>query len=288
MLAFVPNVDKANADIQKFAVHFYIDAERWPDENKHPITGLSVPLHGFSATVIQHITRNYDIRILSSPNQDMHSILKRDICKYREYYNLERDVDKLTVDQLMEDFEIINEEQVTCHSVCKPYTFVAGIDISIQSARLAKRFKTLYDKQFQSREYKLKNAFCWLTGNAPASINNMDEQKLLNKMFQTLQETRESYQEIGSHLSTDTLQNGFTYCMSEITDIDKLCKKKFGNPSTKPIQTQLDELKRKTEAEAKTRTEVLQSLVRSSGSQVTEAVAVVHPSVPSRCSPQSR
>jgi hypothetical protein len=116
----------------------------------------------------------------------------------------------------------------------------------------------------------------------------MDEQKLLNKMFQTLQETRESYQEIGSHLSTDTLQNGFTYCMSEITDIDKLCKKKFGDPSTKPIQTQLDELKRKTEAEAKTRTEVLQSLVRSSGSQVTEAVAVVHPSVPSRCSPQSR
>lgn len=141
MLAFVP---KENYDKKPCAVHFYIEKDIW--KQRPPIRGLGVMLHGFSATMVRHITKKEDIRIVSSPNQLMLNILKHDMEKHPDYYKLDTDTPDTpkSPEQLTQDFESEkNGEQITYTTV--PYGFAGGTSISIRSARLENRFKAIYN-----------------------------------------------------------------------------------------------------------------------------------------------
>jgi len=141
MLAFVP---KKDYDKKPCAVHFYIEKNIWMQSS--PIRGLGVMLHGFSATMVRHITKEKDIRIVSSPNKPMLAILTHDMEKHPDYYKLDTDTPDTqnSPEQLTQDFEFDkNGEQITYRTV--PYSFAPGSPISIHSARLENRFKAIYN-----------------------------------------------------------------------------------------------------------------------------------------------
>ena len=146
MLAFVP---KQDYDKKHFAIHYYIDKDMWDHPN--PIRGLGMMLHGFSATMVRHITGKKDIRIVSAPNHLMLDIMKRDMDKHPDYYELDYELDMDTADtqgfstKITNDYAFDeNENQIDIGSL-ENFNFATGVPISIHSARLENRFKAIYN-----------------------------------------------------------------------------------------------------------------------------------------------
>lgn len=118
-----------------FAVHFFINKNK---QNKSPIERVSIPLHGFSATIITCITENDNIVICSSPNQRMFSILCKDINENRDSYQISSPTEPDTI--LNEDVKV----KVTFGEFGIGAT---GTNIAILAKRLANRFCAFYDSK---------------------------------------------------------------------------------------------------------------------------------------------
>ena len=214
MLAFVP---KENYDKKPCAVHFYIEKEIWKQSS--PIRGLGVMLHGFSATMVRHITNKEDIRIVSSPNPLMLNILKHDMKKHPDYYKLDMDTPDTpnSPEQLTQDFEYEkNGKQITYITV--PYRFACGTSISIRSARLENRFKAIYNT-FAS---KCKSEYFNLMAQPPPPgyleniVNVSDSLKLRQLTINILKKVSESFKD------RQLTINAFKTVLKEIANVSNV------------------------------------------------------------------
>lgn len=144
---------------EPFAVHFYI--QKWTT-----IRGLSIPLHGFSATIIQQkIIQNDNLFICSSPNNTMYSILERDVRRKRSFYQTSTT-----------DHSLYNNILEAANFNVKFRNFGIqsnGTSITIRAKRLAQRFRGFYDST--ENAFRAGDLYFYVMGSKPPSTKTDDE-----------------------------------------------------------------------------------------------------------------
>lgn len=171
MMAFVPMTEHLGTYLhtsstesttnEPFAVHFYI--QKW---NESTIRGLSIPLHGFSATIIQQkIIQNDNLFICSSPNNTMYSILERDVRSKRSCYQTST-TDHSLYNNVLEaaNFKVV----FNSFGIASKYN-----NIFIRAKRLAQRFRGFYDST--ENAFRAGDLYFYVMGTEPPSTKTDDE-----------------------------------------------------------------------------------------------------------------
>ena len=226
MLAFVP-IDYSSTP---YAVHFYIDKEMWKSEKKKSLPslpGLSIKLHGFSATAITKINKTgRGFKILSSPNDTMTNILLRDIRKKHEYYKLPSDNDKfyqedewrnIILQDYITDGDGNNIQISSVNPVLSPWN-----NICIDGMRLKQRFEGEINPDLKT---EIKNLYFWLENKTPPE-NCLDE----------------LYKKLCGDKTAVTEAQAYIRCMEVLKNINKIYVELYGEKSLENEYEQLRQL----------------------------------------------